>query len=503
MTDPSAKPRLRYSPLKHWVSLIGVVIGMASVFSFVLLVLIDLFSGKRNPYVGILTYLVAPMFALLGAILIGIGWIVHRRRLARLAPGVNTAVVAIDFSQPKQLRNLIIFLMGSGLFLFITAVGNYQTYHVTESVQFCGQACHAPMKPQFEAYLHSPHARVQCTECHIGRGAASVFRAKLNGLRQVYLTALDEFPRPIEGLGKIKISQSTCEQCHWPSEYVGNLDRTYNHYLDDGENTPYSVRLLLKVGGGDPTHGPVGGIHWHMNVTNKIEYIAYDTDKKIDDPTRQHIPWIRSTDATGKVTEYRTKAFNEDPSKFPIHVMDCMDCHSRPAHQFRPPTDAVDLAISLGKISTNLPAIKRAAVLALTGKYKTEEEALEKIAANLREKYPNHADVPKTIDAVQDIYRKNFFPEMKTDWRTRPNNIGHKTWPGCFRCHDNEHKAADGTLKISNTGCNSCHIIIAVAKGGEPTKFDLNGVKFEHPEEGWELMNCNSCHQYGKKFRAL
>jgi hypothetical protein len=111
--------------------------------------------------------------------------------------------------------------------------------------------------------------------------------------------------------------------------------------------------------------------------------------------------------------------------------------------------------------------------------------------------------VPKAIDAVQDIYQKNFFPEMKTDWRTRPNNIGHKTWPGCFRCHDNEHKSADGAQKISNTGCNSCHIIISVAKGGEPAKFDLNGVKFEHPEEGWELMNCSSCHQYRKKFRAL
>ena len=41
-----------------------------------------------------------------------------------------------------------------------------------------------------------------------------------------------------------------------------------------------------------------------------------------------------------------------------------------------------------------------------------------------------------TIDAVQEIYRDNFFPEMKASWQAYPDNIGHKDWPGCFRCHD-------------------------------------------------------------------
>ncbi len=68
------------------------------------------------------------------------------------------------------------------------------------------------------------------------------------------------------------------------------MDRTFNYFLDDKTNTPFSVRLLLKVGGADPTHGPVGGIHWHMSVANKIEYIA--TDK-----ARQVIPWVRLTDS--------------------------------------------------------------------------------------------------------------------------------------------------------------------------------------------------------------
>jgi len=492
MSESSSKPRLRYSPLKHWVSLIGVLILIASVFAFILLLLIDLFSAKRNPYVGVVAYLVTPLFSLVGLLLIGVGWIVHRRRLAHLAPGASVSVIAIDFSQPKQLRALVIFLICAAVFLFVTAVGSYQTYHATESVQFCGQACHVPMKPQFEAYLHSPHARVECTECHIGRGAASFFKAKLNGLNQVNLTARNSFPRPIDGHEKINIHQSTCEQCHWPNKYVGSLDRTYPHFLDDTNNTPYSVRLLLKVGGGDPTHGPVGGIHWHMNMGNKVEYIALDEQ-------RQKIPWIRMTDPQGKVTVFKTKKFTNDIANYSIRQMDCMDCHNRPAHQFRAPNDAVDLAISLGQISTNLPAIKRASVLALTGKYATESEANEKIAAALRGKYGNHPDTDKAVQAVQAIYRQNFFPEMKTDWKSHPNNIGHKDWPGCFRCHDNEHVAADGKQTISNTGCNSCHTIVAEAKGGKPAKINLNGLEFQHPEEGWDGMLCTDCHDGSMK----
>ena len=60
--------------------------------------------------------------------------------------------------------------------------------------------------------------------------------------------------------------------------------------------------MLLKVGGGDPTHGPVGGIHWHMNVGNKVEYLATDE-------ARQKIPWVRVTDSQGVVTEFRTPRF--------------------------------------------------------------------------------------------------------------------------------------------------------------------------------------------------
>ncbi len=59
--------------------------------------------------------------------------------------------------------------------------------------------------------------------------------------------------------------------------------------------------MLIKTGGGDPSLGQAGeGIHWHMNIANKITYFATDEQRQI-------IPWVRMEDAQGHVTEYATK----------------------------------------------------------------------------------------------------------------------------------------------------------------------------------------------------
>jgi hypothetical protein len=44
---------------------------------------------------------------------------------------------------------------------------------------------------------------------------------------------------------------------------------------------------------------------------------------------------------------------------------------------------------------------------------------------------------------------------MKVAWGTYPNNLGHMDFPGCFRCHDDSHKAKDGST-ISQD-CELCH----------------------------------------------
>ena len=490
MNDDNLPPlRQRFSLLRNWTSLTGLVTIAASLFAFFLLFAIDLFAESANPYIGILTYLVAPAFLVFGLFLTVVGMVWERRQLSRAA-GVVPAMV-INLSRPRDRRTLGIFVGASTLFLLLTAMGSYQTYHFTESTVFCGEACHTVMKPELVTYKHGPHARVSCTECHIGPGATWFVKSKLSGTYQVYATLFKKYPRPIlTPVKNLRPAQETCEQCHWPQKFVGNLDRTYNYYLSDETNTPFTVRLLIKVGGGDPTHGPVGGIHWHMNVANKVEYIATDE-------SRQQIPWVRIIDQeTHVVTEFRTKNFTNDVSGYTIRTMDCMDCHNRPAHRYKSPDDAVDLAISLKQIDRSLPWVRTNAVYSLTRDYKSETEAMEGIATHLATVYTNDtARIKPLIDAVQQIYRDNFFPEMKASWKFYPDNIGHKDWPGCFRCHDGQHLTADGQRSIKASDCNTCHTILAQGQGAELQTLSVEGLKFAHPGDPLdENPTCNDCH---------
>jgi nitrate/TMAO reductase-like tetraheme cytochrome c subunit len=461
---------------------------LGSLFAFLLLFAIDLFAHHRNPYMGILAYVIAPGFLALGLGLVFIGLWWQRRLERRGAPGAATQFLVIDLSRRRHRQTLWAFIGAAVLFLLATAMGSYNTYHYTESVQFCGQACHTPMKPEFTAYLNSPHARVDCVACHVGEGASAYVQSKVNGVHQLIGVITGDYDRPIKTPVKnLRPAQDTCEKCHWPNRYAGNLDRTYAHYLADETNTVFNVRLSLKVGGGDAKHGPPGGIHWHMNIANKVEYIATDHQ-------RQVIPWVRVTDSAGVVTEYRTSSFTNDPASYTIRQMDCMDCHNRPAHHFRPPNDSVNLAMSTGQIDPALPWVKSNAVALLIQSYATESEAMEKISRSLRTAYPKAQQVDKLVAAVQDIYKQNFFPEMKADWRAYPDNIGHKNWAGCFRCHDGLHKATTGKRMIPASDCNSCHTILAQGSGAQLTELSAKGHTFFHLDANYEDFSCINCH---------
>jgi nitrate/TMAO reductase-like tetraheme cytochrome c subunit len=488
MNTEDPKPMTaRPSLLRNWLSLTGLVIVIGSLFSFVLLFMLDMLAHFSNPYIGILTYIIAPGFLIFGLLLTIIGAWRERRKLGQSEGFLPKMVV--DLSRPRDRRMMGFFIAGSVLFLLVSAIGSYHTYHFTESVQFCGQACHTVMKPELVTYQHGSHARVACVECHIGPGAAWFVKAKISGTYQLYAVAFDKYPRPVPTpIKNLRPAQETCEQCHWPKKFFGNLDRTYTYFQGDASNSMHSVRMLIKVGGSDPTHGPVGGIHAHMTVSNRVEYIATD-------PGRQKIPWVRTTDSQGVVTVYREPKFTNDISQYEIRDMDCMDCHNRPAHRYRSPDSAVNLALSLHEIDPGLPWIKTNAVYALTRKYQTEKEAREGIATLLAERYPGDPRIRQAIPVVQQIYQDNFFPEMKASWNVYPDNIGHMLWPGCFRCHDGKHKADDGrTIKAND--CNACHIILAQGSGDELLQLSSAGHEFKHPGGDYDL-SCWDCHTGG------
>ncbi|MBI3884345.1 MAG: NapC/NirT family cytochrome c [Opitutae bacterium] len=488
---PAAAAPVRRSSFNNWISASGAVLAVGALFSFALLVWMDFTQGDKNPYLGILTYIVAPLFLSAGLVTVFAGaWLQRRYALQHAAAQPDRW--QLDFGNPRQRRYLTIFGVGAAVFLMLSAFGSYQTYHYSESTQFCGQVCHSAMNAEFVTYQRGAHARVDCVACHIGSGAEYFIKAKVNGTHQLIAYLANNYNRPIATPVKnLRPAQDTCEKCHWPGKFHGNLDLTFDHYLSDKKNTPYSVRLLMRVNSGTPG-GPPGGIHWHVNPDRKVEY--YPADEK-----RQDIPWMRVTNTKdGTAQVFRTAEFKGEPPANLIRVMDCMDCHNRPAHSFPTANESVERALTSGALSPKLPNLKRVAVQAMLQPEITDDaSAPQKIADFLRAKYPGAPELAATIAAVQQLYATSIFPERKADWRVYPNNLGHKDWPGCFRCHDEKHQSALGQ-SVRASDCNSCHTIIAQGVGAALGELSSRGLEFRHPAGDLDPdLSCADCHNGG------
>jgi len=185
--------------------------------------------------------------------------------------------------------------------------------------------------------------------------------------------------------------------------------------------------------------------------------------------------------------------------------MDCIDCHNRPTHIFVPPSLSVDRSLVAGSIDSSLPFIKAQSVDALIAEYKTTDEATRAIADKLSkfyaEKYPQLASskadsIKNSIAEVQRIYSSTFFPIMKVDWKTHPNNIGHLYYPGCFRCHDGNHVSKDG--RVISKDCNACHTLLDQEEGTAHLS-QMQAQDFRHPVDIGDLsgVRCSDCHTGG------
>ena len=72
-TEITGKPPNQPSLLRNWMSLTGLVVVIGSLFSFFLLFMLDAVAHFSNPYLGILTYIIAPGFLILGLLLTVVG----------------------------------------------------------------------------------------------------------------------------------------------------------------------------------------------------------------------------------------------------------------------------------------------------------------------------------------------------------------------------------------------------------------------------------------------
>jgi hypothetical protein len=498
--EPNPKPP---SLFRNYISFVGAAIASAALVSVVLLFLVEITSHQENPYLGILTYIVFPSVLLFGLFIVILGRFVERRRRHKASPADIAAYPKLDLNEPHARRAFFVFLVMTFLFICASAFGSYKAYEYSESDEFCGQACHSVMKPEYVAYKAGAHARVGCVHCHVGPGAGWYVRSKLSGAYQLYSVTFNKYSRPITTpVHNLRPAPETCEQCHWPEKFFGAQLKVFNHYAYDEKNTHRQTRMLLNVGGGSPITGQVAGIHWHMNIANTIDYIS--TDRQ-----RQAIPWVRIRDRNGNIVEYHDRnrrLTQQQIDSAEKRRMDCVDCHNRPAHVYLPPDAALNQSFAAGKLDTALPFLKREAAAALNRSYTSEDQALQSIASaldgfyktNYSQIYSQKNDAVKgAVNETQRIFKTYFFPEMKTDWATHPNNIGHFYSTGCFRCHDGEHVSDTG--KVIRNDCNICHTTIYDSVNPAAS---VKMAGFQHPVDlgGLSERKCETCHKANEPF---
>lgn len=496
--------RLFPTSFYNTITLIGAAISGVSFGLILFLAILELLTAQPKPYMGIIAFVILPAILLFGVFLIVIG-IMRENRREKTGKPHGLHLPQIDLNNPRHRVAFFYFSFGGILLLLFSAFGSFKAYEYTETDSFCGEMCHKVMEPEYTAYQFSPHARVGCVKCHIGPGAGWFVRSKLSGAYQVYAVAFDKFPRPIPTpIENLRPAQETCEQCHWPKHFFSEKQKRITNFISDEANTRWDLALLMKIGGGNIEAGPTSGIHWHMNILNEVAYIA--TDRQ-----RMEIPWIRSTAKDGTVRVYRdveAGLTDEELAAYQPRRMDCIDCHNRPTHIYHPAARSVNHVMELGWIDRQLPYVKSIAVQALEYPYTTRSIALDSIRLTIEEYY--RANYPrvyqqqkdaidKAVEELQKIYSRNYFPEMKHDWRQYPDHIGHMYAPGCFRCHDGKHVSDDG--KVLSRDCNACHTVIAQGYEKEKLRVSLKGVEYEHPidiGDAWKEMNCSDCHSARK-----
>ncbi|MEQ1896460.1 MAG: cytochrome c3 family protein [Vicinamibacterales bacterium] len=441
--------------VRNGLSLVGTAIATAMAALFVALALLDLAGYLTNPYLGLLLFVAIPTVFVAGLLLIPLGLWRERRRRARTPEAATGEWPVFDLRIARQRAIAVAVLTLTVVNLVIVSMAAYGGVHYMETREFCGQVCHETMEPQYVAHQTGPHSRVACVSCHVGSGAGAVARSKFKGLRQLVLVATDRAPRPVAPpLQVMRPAVETCEQCHWPEKFHGDRQKVVREYGDDQASTETGTTLTLHLGGGSAVLGIGTGIHWHMNLDNVVEFVATDS-------TRQSIPYVRLTNREGRVKEYVAEGADRTTlAAQPMHRMDCVDCHNRPAHAFSPsPARAVNEAMAQGRVPRDLPFARREVLAAVSDGYPSRDSARAGIARRLEGIYRAQgisADrTARLVAGAQDVYARNVFPAMRVSWGTYPNNIGHMDAPGCFRCHDDSHKAGDGSVLTQD--CETCH----------------------------------------------
>lgn len=420
---------------------------------FVLIVALVIFNiysvlPEEYPLFGVFNFSMVPILFVVGGVIFVFA--ILRSQAGR-----------VPMERFRRQREKLLFLMFAGAIgIVLLVIGGYQLMEFTDSTAFCGRLCHEVMYPEYTTYQASPHSRVTCSQCHVGPGANYMVRSKLSGVPLIFATISGNYSRPISApVENLRPARETCEQCHRPERFAGDVVRVHTSYLPDEKNTEKVDTRVLKVGGGE--FEVARDIHWH--IAAQVWYLALDEK-------RQEIGWVGVERNNGELTEYidpkRAAEVTPQRIKKEKRLMDCIDCHNRATHIFRSPGELIDLALAQGRIDKSLPYIKREGLKALDPPNPGLSQALAKVEA-IREfylaSYPQLYEgkkqaIAKAIEVLKEVARLTTFPDMRVTWETYRDDAAHQEAPGCFRCHGKLVQVSDSQRgQTIDAECSSCH----------------------------------------------
>lgn len=408
---------------------------------------------------------------------------------------------------------------------FVVVFGGARTLAWMESPDFCGR-CHT-MDPEVSEHAFSAHAKVDCSECHIGSGIEGFVASKLDGLRQSAKLLLGTEVNPIPPAAEaMPPPNETCLKCHDPAAQKANALVTKGHYLEDEVNTEQRVALVLRQSeDGDTSEG----IHWH--VLSNVEYVPRDEHATA-------IDWIGVERDDGSLDEYLAESLVEISEQAgqtaaelkangEVRRMSCYDCHNRVGHAEPLPGKAVDQAMMERAIDPSIPYAKKNAVAIVSDGYSTEDElvsGLRSLTADYHRDYPYlfvgrpHV-LGGSLGAIHSLGVQFIEARAGEQGDVYPDYLGHTDSAGCFRCHDGGHfKLDEGRLSkdaIPST-CSTCHTFPStgdrapnVMLGPPPDTHSNRLWVFEHRNEAasngsvcsecHSRSYCQNCHETGAK----
>jgi hypothetical protein len=414
-----------------------------------------------------------------------------------------------------KLKTALIGIAVFGVAFMVVGSVSVVGWEFSNSNWFCSNACHQVHPEEPVAQQLSAHANINCVDCHIGR--LDFFPAlikKSSHVKHVW-SIMTGWERPtwapsLSGVG------NTCEGCHAKDTHKFNILASELRYAADEDNTETRLTLVKRnVGRFFGREKDRLGMNWHAG--GNVRFLA-------SDPQKQDIQYVEATLPGGEVVTYKdVKATMSDAdiAAAELTTMTCMDCHNRAGHPFRDPETVIDAAFASGELNPKLPYVKQYILTLLDTQVENRDDALEKVSHawdGYAESYPQIYDqlpeeaeqarafIEERQEFLADLMVSSEFPEAEdVTWRSFPDNLGHKNFPGCFRCHSGALQQASGEPIPVN--CSTCHSLPLVTRqdkipGYYTALLDMRKPR-SHRSPDWMAKHsdylgdegCASCHE--------